>query len=399
MSLETVLDVTKSAGADYLDRAKELAPLIRGEADEMERTATITPAVADALREKGLYWMLLPADLGGGGLGLTETVAVLEEISRADGSTGWALMAPTLGIGLGAGYLPTDGAQELYGGDDKAVSAGFSAPFGKAVRVEGGYRAKAKLQFLSGSAFLTYVAAGLMVVDDEGKPELLPNGEPNTLFAYFPRENVEYLGGWDVMGMVGTGSIDYEVPEQFLPERRAFSTASSAKPNRSEGVFSLSLISMSVAGHAAVTLGIMGRALEEIADVAKNKARLGYAGTIGEHPLFAHDFAVREAEYQAARAFAYRVFQEAEDAATLEGGLSDYHDARVRQVSTWVHNVADQLTSFTQLWGGSKAFRNPSALGRATRDIATAKTHLLVDQSTLIPAAGPILAEWRGENA
>lgn len=398
MTLESAVEASTSAGADYLERAREIAPLIRAEAEAMEKSATITPKVAAALRDKGLFWMMLPSQLGGGGLGLTETVAVLEEVARADGSTGWALMAPTLGIGLGAGYLPEDGAKELYGDDDKAVSAGFAAPLGTARRVEGGFQAKARLQFLSGSAFLTYVAAGLMVVDDDGNPEMLPNGEPNTLFAYFPRENVEYLGNWDVMGMVGTGSIDYEVPEQFLPERRAFSTASSATPNRAEPVFSLSLITLSVAGHAAVTLGIVARALEEIADVAKNKARMGYPGTIGEHPLFAHGFVIREAEFQAARAFAYKIFQEAEEAAAIEGSLSDYHDARVRQVSTWVHNVADQITSFTQLWGGSRAFRNPSPLGRATRDIATAKTHLLVDQSTLIAAAGPILAEWREEN-
>ena len=178
MTLESVAEVATSAGTDYLERAREIAPLIRSEAEQMEKTATISAAVSAALREKGLFWMMLPTDLGGGGLGLTETVAVLEEIARADGSTGWALMAPTLGVGLGAGYLPREGAEELYGGADKAVSAGFAAPFGKAVRVEGGYRAKAKLQFLSGSAFLTYVAAGLMVVDEDGTPELLPNGEP-----------------------------------------------------------------------------------------------------------------------------------------------------------------------------------------------------------------------------
>ena len=33
---------------------------------------------------------------------------------------------------------------------------------------------------------------------------------------FVPRDRVEFAGNWDVMGLVGTGSFDYVVPEQVV---------------------------------------------------------------------------------------------------------------------------------------------------------------------------------------
>ena len=67
-------------GADYLQRARSIAPLIRQEAAAIEEGRTITKPVADALVELGLHGMLVPAELGGGGLLPSEGMRVFEEI-------------------------------------------------------------------------------------------------------------------------------------------------------------------------------------------------------------------------------------------------------------------------------------------------------------------------------
>jgi hypothetical protein len=41
---------------------------------------------------------------------------------------------------------------------------------------------------------------------------MLHNGLPSIVVGLFPVGAVELLGNWDVIGLVGTGSVDYRVP-------------------------------------------------------------------------------------------------------------------------------------------------------------------------------------------
>src|ERR1700728_535816 len=91
--------------SDYLLRARSLRPLIEAEADETERSANITRATFDGLAEAGLFWMLVPPVWGGGGQDIVTYLEVLEEISWADASTGWSLMANASSAGIVSGFL------------------------------------------------------------------------------------------------------------------------------------------------------------------------------------------------------------------------------------------------------------------------------------------------------
>jgi alkylation response protein AidB-like acyl-CoA dehydrogenase len=66
-------------GLDLVERAKALAPLIEREADEIERTRRLTPAVTQALIENGLYRALLPQSLGGAEAPLETFMQMQEE--------------------------------------------------------------------------------------------------------------------------------------------------------------------------------------------------------------------------------------------------------------------------------------------------------------------------------
>ncbi|WP_231137670.1 acyl-CoA dehydrogenase family protein [Rhodococcus opacus] len=155
---------------DYLARAKAVARIVEQEADAIERDATITRPVYEALAEAELFWTLVPTEFGGGGLGIVQALEVNEEISRADASTGWALMANSFSTGIAAGFMNDEGAREMFGGPDRGITAGMIMPTGKAVRVEGGYRVTGRYQFASGSAHATWIGAGFVVHDDNGNP-------------------------------------------------------------------------------------------------------------------------------------------------------------------------------------------------------------------------------------
>jgi alkylation response protein AidB-like acyl-CoA dehydrogenase len=209
-----------------------------------------------------------------------------------------------------------------------------------------------------------------------------------------PRDAARLTGNWDVMGLVGTGSFDYEVPEQFVPAGYTFERTTLVY-ERGGPLFSFGVPGFASAGHTAVALGITARALEEVAVVAAGKKRPAYLTVVGDHPLFGHGFAEKEAAYQAARAYAHQVFSEAERTVHSGAPLSAATRQRFRQVATYTHYVAADVVGWCYSWAGTDALRHPSALGRCQRDILGATQHVYVDPATMVDAGAEILTAWR----
>ena len=57
----------------YIDRVRQLAPLVREHADRSEREAQLAPAIVEAFHDACLFRILLPAEMGGGELTLPES--------------------------------------------------------------------------------------------------------------------------------------------------------------------------------------------------------------------------------------------------------------------------------------------------------------------------------------
>lgn len=379
---------------DYLERARSVGKIVQREGDAIEDNKTITAPVVEALRDTGLFWMLVPAEYGGAGLDIVTAFKVIQELSRADGSTGWAFMANSCSTAIAVGFMPAEGAGELWAGPDKAITAGMIVPTGRGVAVDGGYRVSGKFQFASGSAHATHIGAGFVVYDEAGDPILDENGEPQFRISFVPRDAVEFQGNWNVMGLTGTGSEDYEVTDYFVAERFTMETFST-DPVRPESVYQLGLFGIGVGGHAPVALGLAQRALEEIARITEGKVRPGYTGPVGESDLFRIEFAKNDAMFRAAQAFVYEVYGDAQS--TVDAGLplTDEQRARMRQAATWVQEIAGDIVMFAHRWAGSATVRVPSALGRCVRDAAVATQHALIDRMTLVEAAPAILPSYQ----
>jgi indole-3-acetate monooxygenase len=390
------LDRPTAVTPDYIARARSIKPIIDAEADTMEAGATITKPVVDAIADNGLFGLLVPGEYGGGGQGIVTSLKVVEELARADGSVGWAFMANAFSAGVAVGFFSAEGSRDIFAGETPGVTAGMILPTGKGVRVDGGYRVDGSYGFASGSHHASWIGAGFVVVDEDGNPEM--NGDtPVCRIAFVPREEVEFLGGWNVMGMVATGSDNYRVTDLFVPEAHTMDTFS-VDPVRPEPVYKLGMLGIGVGGHAPVALGVAQRALEEIAQIAAVKARPGYPTVIGDSDMFRREFAEKEALLQAARLYVYDVHGAAEAAAAAGEEITEEQRARLRQAATWVQKVAQDVVTFAYNWGGSASIRTPSVLGRCLRDISVGAQHMLVEPMTLVEAAGPILAGYRTES-
>jgi alkylation response protein AidB-like acyl-CoA dehydrogenase len=135
-------------GQRYLEAARALAPRIAAEADRIDREKELPPELVDALADAGLFRLLVPRSIGGGELDLPSYVEVVEEIARADASTGWCVNQSAVRATTSA-WMEHATARAIFGRDRDATIANGPLP-GRAVPVDGGYRLSGHWNFASG---------------------------------------------------------------------------------------------------------------------------------------------------------------------------------------------------------------------------------------------------------
>jgi indole-3-acetate monooxygenase len=372
-----------------LEKARTLAPVIEREAAAAEAAGTMTPTVVDALDAAGMFSLMVPRSLGGAEVDIVTALDVLEEICRIDGSTGWSLLANVTSTAFAASYCGDAAVKEMFDGPRPAIHAGQFAPRGMADVVDGGYEVAGQYSFASGSDHAGYLAGGTIERRD-GELVLDSRGIPMIRAVFIPRENVNLLGNWDVMGLVATHSVDYEIPAQFVDAGWTFPLLE-AEPQRGGAVYHLGVLSITSVGHAAFALGVGKRAIEEITAIAKGKQRMG-SDAIKDQQLFQHDLAFHDAAMRAARSYVTEVFATAQAAVDAGDHPTPIEAQRLRQATTYATRVAADATRFAYTWSGSDGLRNPSVIGRCFRDISAGTQHIFVDNSTLTQMSQLLLA-------
>lgn len=360
------------------------------EAAAIERDARVSQTVVDALTAQDMFWCMVPESLGGGGIGIVEALKVAEEVSRADGSTGWAYMATAFETAIIAGFVDKQYAEELFLGDKRAIVAGQLFPRHPGFLTADGYRVAGQFSFASGSDYATLIGSGFLPVGEDGNPLIGPSGGPEPRIALIPKEDIEFLGNWSVWGLAGTGSYDYLVHETVVPEAHTLATFHGI-PQQPDPVFTIGALAIGTLGHTANALGIATRALQEVVTVIGSKVRPGYAAPVGESEHFRIEFARKEAMLQAARLYVHAVAGSAEATGAAGDPVTPEQLARISQAITWTQEVATEVVAFAHKWGGSASIRTDSALGRCMRDANIATQHIVVDPMTLAGAAAGIM--------
>jgi alkylation response protein AidB-like acyl-CoA dehydrogenase len=362
-----------------LARAQGLADLIGAEADRSERDATLSPVVVEAFHESGLFGLMVPKELGGDEADLPTVLAVYEAVCHADGSAGWTLLANATTSAFAGAYTGPAAVEEMFGGDRIPVAAGQFSPRGTAVREADAYVVAGRYSFGSGCAHSPWIGGGALELRD-GEFVTGPSGLPTIRAFFVPRERVEFLGNWDVMGLAGTGSYDYEVPEQTVDDDFTFDLIA-APPRRGGPVYRLGVLGLTAAGHAAFALGVGRRGMDELTRIVQTKHRLG-AEPLRDQQLFRHEYAMHDAALHAARAFVFESFSAVQDELEAGDDPTTVQRQRLRQATTYATRVATDAVRFAYTAAGSDALR-ASVLQRCFRDLHAATQHLVVDNNTL----------------
>jgi alkylation response protein AidB-like acyl-CoA dehydrogenase len=381
-----------TSSSDPLAAARKLVPLIEAEADATEAARTLSPAVVEAFAESGLFGLLVPAVLGGLEADAPTTLAVFEELSRADPSTGWTFLANTSTSGFAGAFCGDAAVEAMFPAGQVVTHAGMLGPRGQAVPEPGGYVVSGRFSFGSGCGHADWIGAGTIVTGPDG-PVLGPHGIPELRVAFLPRDQVEFLGNWDVLGLQGTGSFDYEIKDRFVEEGFTFPLLAPVI-HRGGDAYRLGVLGLTSIGHCGFALGVARRALEEAARMAPHKVRMSAMAPVTEDRLFQYDFAHQEAAFRSARAYAYEIFGEAARVAATGVDPGEQIQHRLRQVTTYATRVAATLVRAAYGWLGTDGIR-PSVIQRLLRDIETASQHIFVDSSTLYGAAPVLLRSYQ----
>lgn len=349
-------------GIDMPARARRVGEIARTHAKYSDEHGQLAQPVVDALHSEGLFGMWVPHSVRGGHeLDPIASLEVLEAVSHGDPSAGWVLMATALATGTGAAYLQNDAVDALFGGDRLPVIAGQGTRPGRAVPVEGGYRLSGEWSFASGIKHGTHIHTLGMI---EGRKEL-------RIFV-LPVEQAKLIDNWDVLGLRGTGSIDYTIDDVFVPEAYTH-VSTTEQPLRGGALYTIGIIGFACMCHSSWACGIGRRALDELNEVVHAKA--GRPGTIADSESFHEQLARTEAAYRSARALVFETWHDV--SATLGRGdrLSVRQHSLMRLAlanATW---SAERAVSFAYHAAGTLALR-AGPLQRLFRDMHAGTQHI-----------------------
>jgi alkylation response protein AidB-like acyl-CoA dehydrogenase len=361
------------ADSTLIEAARRIAPVIREHNDEAERERRLSPPVLAALHEAGLLRMCTPRSLGGLEVDPLTRALVMEEITAQDTAAGWTLANPLDWAYLCA-RLPDEGAEEIYGqGANVVIAAQFGRPM-QAALVQGGYRITGRSPFVSNCHDANWIATTAMVVAGE---QSRPEGEPEVVMVYLPRENCEIIDTWHVMGMRGTGSNDVAVTDAFVPRARTFPFVPEFTPgSHYQGpLYRFPLIGVVASNLPPIVLSIARRAIDEVSALAQTKTPVAASAPLRERTSAQAKLAQGEAVLRAGRGLLYDTLIDTWQATLAGETFSVRQKADVLLAMTHAVSSAVKAIELMYRVAGTSGIYTRNPLERYFRDVQVLRHH------------------------
>jgi alkylation response protein AidB-like acyl-CoA dehydrogenase len=343
------------------EKAKALVPLLDAEAEYADTNGQLSPTAVDALHREGLLKIWVPEKLGGAELDPMHSLEVLENLSYADASAGWVTMAANLSIGTAGAYLSDHAVGELWADGKNPVIAGQGTRPGTATMVDGGLSLSGSWSFGSGLKHSTHVHS-LAIIQETGEPRICVT----------PIESANLIDNWNVMGLRGTGSIDYTMDNVFVPDGWSHFAVTQV-PERGGSLYGLGIIGFAVTCHSGWAMGVGRRLLDELAGLVQGKA--GRPGAQADSAAFQLGYAEAEAKFRAARALVLESFTDLTKSLYAGDGISVRQHTLIRLALAHITKTLHEISSFVYLSGGTTALRH-GTIQRFYRDVHAGTQHV-----------------------
>ena len=354
--------MTTTSLAVDVELTTDVLALIEDRAAAADASGHLDPDVVAALADTGINRLLLPTELGGFAGSPRRVVEIVEQLAATDGSTAWAA---TIGFGTNyfAGYLPPDGAAEVFSDPDQSNAAMFAALGEVTESADGALRLSGRWPFTSNCEQAAWLGLAARF-----------SGEPAPRLVFVPRSEVTIHPTWDVTGLRATASNDTSVADVEVHRRHTCSFADRPWP---EGpLWRLPLFGVLAPPLAAVALGVARGALDEVNRHALTR-RAQMRGSLLDDAVGMADLGVADTQLRAARAGLLAVADECWARAGAGEAVDRALQARAFLAAQHSCDISvDVCATAHRLGGGAAAYRT-SPLLRALRDVETARQHMM----------------------
>ena len=353
-----------------MEAARALRPRILADRQRIESGRRLPEDLARELARAGFFRIYLPEAYGGLDLTPMAATEIFEELARADASVAWC-------VWNGNTYWttvrwPKEVAQAVFV-DPDTILANSTRPGGRAIVVEGGYRLSGRWSLVSGCQLSAWFIL-MCIVHENGKPRLLPSGEPEFRFMLCPAADCDIVDTWTVSGLRGTGSHDVVVQDRFVPA--PYASFHTDPLVLTDPRYKLPLSSRVHPGLGAMALGIARSAIEALVDLAGGKRHERTNQALTEDRGAQTRLSQAEALVGSARLYLFdaieRVWQD------VAAGREPTVETRAQgRLATW-HAVtsAGQAVDLVYLTGGATSLYASCPIERAFRDVHAITQHI-----------------------
>ena len=358
-------------GRSPLDAARKLVPQIRAAADEIDARRELPRPLFEAMADAGLFHMAVPRVIGGGELDLPTYVQVIEEIGKADASTGWCLNQGAI-FGTYAARMPREVARRIWIDTPRAVVANTPAATAKAIVVPGGYRVTGRQGFSTGCRHAAWVAAHAQIIEN-GQVRL--EGElPEARYMFVPVGEAELLDTWHTRGMRGTGTHHFAVNDVFVPTDRTV-LSQTAPLIEDAPLYRIPRTLLFASGDAAVAFGMARTCLETFGELAGAKTPRAMPALLRDQSMVQMTVGQAEAALRSGRAFLFEAVREIWTA-SVNSAITLDHRANMRLATTHGIRLAAQIIDSLYNLAGATAAYEDHLLQRHFQDIHVITQHL-----------------------
>jgi len=199
-------------------RAEALLPALKERAAKCEELRRLPDETLRDFHDAELFRIHQPKRVGGAELPFDAVVTYGALLAKACPSTSW-VWVNYAAHHMMLGMFPREVQDEVWNKDrDALIASSFVFPAAKAKKVEGGYVISGRWPFSSGVHPSEWnMLAGLAFLDENSPPE-------QRVFMLH-RSQYKVIDNWHAGGLRGTGSMDVEAKEQFVPEHRTLAVA------------------------------------------------------------------------------------------------------------------------------------------------------------------------------
>jgi len=241
-------------GEELVQRARDMIPMLRAKAAEVEQNRMVPRETIEAFVEAGFLKITQPAKWGGYEMDLEVFCRVLMEIGAGCPSSAWVLSV--LGVhNWEMGLFGDKACEELWSNNPNVLISSSYSPFGTATKVDGGWILNGTWRSSSGIDHVDWTIIGAYEYDENGK--VLDHKA-----FLVPKTQYRLIDDWDVYGLGGTGSKSLVVENVFVPDYRAHSMLEQPPSPDRPPLYSLHQTFVFTAGVASSIIGFAQSAID-----------------------------------------------------------------------------------------------------------------------------------------